>query len=67
MFVLKQKLSTQVWQKVKGFLTHTHFLITITISLSYYCVKMFILVNIWMTEKNSKKPHYLKKNIFTVT
>ena len=53
MFVLKQKLSSQVWQKVKGFLTHTHFLIMITISLSYYCVKMFILVNIWMTEKNS--------------
>ena len=27
----------------------------------------FILMNIWMIEKNSMKHHYLKKKIFTVT
>ena len=30
-------------------------------SLFYCCEKMFILLNIWMIEKNLVKHHYLKK------
>ena len=38
----------------------TNFLIMITISLFYYWEKVFILMNIWMTGKNSMNYHYLK-------
>ena len=49
------------------FLMHTNFLTTITISLFYYCEKVFTLLNIWMIGKNSMKHDYLKKEISTVT
>ena len=39
----------------------------ITISLFYYCVKLFILTNVWKIGKNPMKRHYLKKKIFIVT
>ena len=32
-----------------------------------YCAKVFILINIWMTGKNSMKHRYLKNKILTVT
>ena len=38
----------------------TNFLIIITISLFYYWEKVFILMNIWITGKNSVNYHYLK-------
>ena len=34
-------------------------------SLFYYYIKVFVLINIWMIGKNSIKRHYLKKNIFS--
>ena len=49
------------------FFIHTNFLTMITISLFYYCEKVFILMNIPMIGKNSMKHHDLKKKIFTVT
>ena len=45
---------------------HTNFLTMISISLFYCCEKVFTHMNIWMIEKNSMKPYYLKKKIFTV-
>ena len=39
----------------------------IAIGLFYSGKKLFIIMNIWMTEKNSINHNYLKKNIFTVT
>ena len=51
---------------LKNFLIYTSFLSTTTISLFYYCEKVFILMNIWMIQKNSMK-YYLKKKNFTVT
>ena len=47
-----------------NFLIHTNFLTT-TISLFYCCEKVFILMNIWMTGKNSTKHHYHKNKIFS--
>ena len=32
-----------------------------------FCKKVFILMNIWMIGKNSRKHHYLKNKIFKVT
>ena len=45
------------------FLTYTNFLTMISISLFYCCEKVFIHMNIWMTEKNSMEHRYLKKRI----
>ena len=54
--------------KKNGFLIHKNFLTMITISLSCYCEKVFILMNIWMIGKNSNSNFYhLKKKIFIVT
>ena len=49
------------------FLMDTNFLIRTIISLFYCCEKLFVLMNIWMTGKNSMKLYYLKKKIFKVT
>ena len=51
-------------EKLKEQFFHTNFLI---ISLFYYYEKVFILMNIWIIEKNSLKHHYLKKKIFIAT
>ena len=50
--------------KLQFFITYRFTMITK--SLFYYCEKMFILMNIYMIEKNYMK-HYLEKNIFIVT
>ena len=39
----------------------------ITISLFFYCKKVFTYMNMWMICKNAMKHHYRRKNIFTVT
>ena len=53
--------------KERFFLIHTIFLIT-TIIILFYCFKtVFILMNIWMIEKNSMKHHYLEKKTFKST
>ena len=39
----------------------------ITSRLYYYCEKLFTLMNIWRTWKNSMKLHYLKKEYFYST
>ena len=49
------------------FLIDTNFLTMITISLFYCGKKKFIVMNIWVIEKNLMKHHYLEKKIFTVT
>ena len=55
-------------EKLKNdFLINTNFLTMVTISLFYYCKKVFLLTNIWMIEKNSMEHNYLKKKIFIVT
>ena len=54
-------------EKLKERLLHTNFRTMITISLFYYCDKLFILMNILMIRKNSMKHHYREKKIFTVT
>ena len=46
---------------------HTNFLTMITISLFYCYERIFILMNVWMTRKNSMKLYHLKKKIFIVT
>ena len=53
--------------KKNDFLIHINFLTVISLRLFYCCEKVFILMNIWMTGKNSTKDHYLKKKIFKVT
>ena len=59
MFILQQKLSANIYEKVKEqfykFPNHENN------SLFYHCEKVFILMNIWIIEKNSMKYHYLKK------
>ena len=45
-------------QKFDDFLIHTNFLATAIVSLFYFCEKVFIPMNIWMTAKNSMKYHY---------
>ena len=46
---------------------HKDFLTMISISLFYYCEKVFIHTNTWMIGNNSMERHYLKNKIFTVT
>ena len=37
----------------------------ITISLFYYCKKVFFLMNIWIVGKNSMKHYYLERNVYS--
>ena len=53
--------------KERFFLIHTIFLITTIIILFYSFKTVFILMNVWMIEKNSMKHHYLKKKTFKAT
>ena len=46
---------------------HANLPTLIIISLYYFCKKVFILMNIWMTRKNSMKHQYFKKKSFIVT
>ena len=64
----KKNYQQKFHEKLKErFFNSYNFFNQITISLFYYCEKVFILMNTWMIEKNSIKHHYRIKKIFTGT